>query len=690
MALQPIQLDTLDWQQMVTAIQTRIFPDSQGKWTLQAPVDPGVTMIELFAWLLDQRIYWMNQVPTSLSLAVLGLLGASPMPAQPAVTLLQISDSAIPPRLFPVALSGTLMQLGDLNPPVIFTLNDDLTILPVTGAGIGIFVDGIDYSNDLRQCRLVSLVPAGQNSAQIEVILPLSAAIPAAAVGHSFALMIDLETPAACYPQWSGGAVSDVPTPAILTWSYTSASTGAVTAFPPAQVEDGTAGLRRSGVLRLPLPADWKPEPQGLDPSITAYKIILQVASATFTYAPQLLRLKPNVVLARHIWNRTKNPVTQQWLPLPGNVISLPDVPSDSTIVEYLPIENTVQVQIKEQDGNPYPWTRVTDFTRSSPEDRVFVVNRMTSEISFGDGLTGRLPVVFSTTQVVGPKDVSDITVSYQAGGGAAGNVGEGSSWYAASANDGTPSPQFTGTNLAPGDGGAETETVAQATERCSAALKEKNRAVSQADYESLAVTTPGVAIQRAFAAVGYHPDFPHSTVPGAITVFVVPYAPRVQNDGDWASNVYVPAPVPDQGALQAVRTRLSQAKLIGGDEFVCPPMYRQIWLTLTIAVDSPLSTSIRHTIIASLQNFLDPLVGGSEGEGWPFGDPLRPSGLLRVAQGILGTQGNVQSVSVRIDSAKAAAEPCKDVTIQAHELVNLMHVDLITQRRTPQSGGLR
>jgi hypothetical protein len=651
MALQAIQLDTLNWQQMVTAIRTRIVPDSQGKWTLHAPVDPGVTMLELFAWLLDQRIYWMDQIPASLSLATLALLGESPKPAQAAVTVLQMLDAVIPPRPFPVAAKGTLMQLGDSNPPVIFTLNDDLTLLPVLG--IAISVDGIDRTNDLQQCRLVPFI------SQVEIVLSLSAKIPAAAAGQFFSLMIDLETPGAVFPQWTAEAVSGVSPPATLTWSYTSTSNAAITSFVAAQIDDGTEGLRRSGVVRLPLPADWQPEATG-----TEYKIVLQISNATFTYPPQLRRLKANVVLAQNAWPKTENPETDQWLPLSGNIISLANSP----------IENTVQVAVTEQDGKVYQWQPVSDLSLSGPTSRVFVVNRATSTISFGDGLTGRLPVT-------NPRDKSDIAVTYQAGGGTAGNVGEGSQFV---------STQFLATNLAPGDGGAESETIAAATARSTATLNERNRAISKSDYENLAQTTPGVAFVRAYAAVGYHPDFPSSTVPGAITVFVVPYAPRAQTDGDWASDVYDPAPVPDQGALEAAQAHLSAAKLIGGQLFVCPPVYRLVWLTVVIAVDSQLSTSLHQQIITGLHNFLDPLVGGDAGEGWLFGDPLRPSSLLRVAQGILGTAGDVLSAAVRIDSANATAEPCKDVTIQPHELVNLVHVDLSTQRRSVQSGGLR
>ena len=680
MALEPIQLDTLDWAQMVAAIRTRIVPDSQGLWTLHAPVDPGVTMLELFAWQLDQRIYWMDQVPASLGLANLALLGNGPMPAQAAVTVLQLSDSAVPPRPYPVASAGTLMQLGDSSPPLLFTLSDDLTVLPVSG--ITLIVEGVDRTDDLRQCRLVPLLPGGSNSAEIDIILYLGANLPAAVAGQFFSLTIDLETSPAILPEWTAGAVPGVPEPAQLTWWYTNTA-NTLTAFPAAQVSDGTGGLRRSGVLRLPLPADWQPEAPAVDPGTVAYKIQLQIENAAFTFPPQLRRLACNGVLAQHVWRRTKHPVTQAWLPLPGNVVSLPSVTSDSSMEEYPPIENTVAVQFKEQDGVVRPWTAVSDVSFSGPGDRVFMVNRARSQISFGDGLTGRLPVT-------SPNDVSDLTVSYQAGGGAAGNVGEGMSWEAVPATDAGAFPQFLATNLAPGTGGAETETPAAAMARSAAAFDQRNRAVSTTDYENLAQTTPGVGLRRAYAAVGYHPDFPCSIMPGAVTVFVVPYAPRAATDGAWASDVYDPAPLPDPGALQAAQARLSAAKLIGGEVFVRPPAFRQVWLTVTIAVDSPLAANVRQATLTSLQNFLDPLIGGADGEGWAFGDPLRPSALLRVAQTALARAGDVQSVAVRIDSAAAKAVSCNDVPIRPFELIHLVHVDLKTQRRAAQSGGLR
>jgi hypothetical protein len=681
MALEPIQLDTLNWDQVVTAIRTRIVPDSAGKWTLHAPVDPGITMIELFAWLLEQRIYWMSQVPDSLSFAALSLLGVAPQAAQAAVTVFQLSDAAPTPRPLPLATAGMLLQLQDSNPPLIFTTDDALAVLPVPSSdAIGITVDSVAHSLDLQQGRLVPLLAAGESSAQIGITLSLNAPVAAVQPGQSFSLMVELQTPADVFAEWTSRAVQGVAAPATLTWSYRSAPSGATVALPSASIHDGTAGLRRSGIVRLPLPSDWQAEQSS--GSTAAYTILLQIQDANFTTVPLLRRLIPNAVLGHHRWIRRKNPPTNAWLPLPGNVVLLANTSGDSDIEEYPPIEDSVQLEIREQGGQPQQWQRATTLSLSGPTDRVFLVDRSRSEISFGDGLTGHLPVI-------DPADTSALTVTYVAGGGAGGNNGEGQSWSAQPNKSSDPFPMFTAINRTPGDGGADAETIAMAQQRAGEAFNDRTRAVSKADYENLVITTPGVAFRRAYAAIGYHPDFPFMTVPGVVTIFAVPYAPRVQKDGDWAKATFVAAPKPDPGALQAAQARLTSGKLIGGDVIVLGPVYRPIWLGLTIAVSTPLAPSLREQIIAGLQTFLDPLVGGDDLRGWPFGDPLRPSALARVAQDIVGRAGDVQSVSILIDCA-TAVESCNDVAIRPHELVTLVHVDIRTQRRSAESGGLR
>ncbi|HEY9283481.1 MAG TPA: hypothetical protein VIP46_08510, partial [Pyrinomonadaceae bacterium] len=84
--LETVKLDDLTWGEMVAAVRRRVAAASAGQWTLHAPVDPGITLLELFAYLLEQRVYWMDQVPDSLVRGALSLLGERPRATQAAAT----------------------------------------------------------------------------------------------------------------------------------------------------------------------------------------------------------------------------------------------------------------------------------------------------------------------------------------------------------------------------------------------------------------------------------------------------------------------------------------------------------------------------------------------------------------------------------------------------------------------------
>ena len=100
-----------------------------------------------------------------------------------------------------------------------------------------------------------------------------------------------------------------------------------------------------------------------------------------------------------------------------------------------------------------------------------------------------------------------------------------------------------------PAAGGADAETIAQARARAGAALDEVDRAVTPADHETIAQQAPGVAVARAHAAVGDHPGYPCTLVPGAVSVYVVPAAPR--GDADWDQPDFVRGPPARSGTAQ-------------------------------------------------------------------------------------------------------------------------------------------
>jgi hypothetical protein len=200
---------------------------------------------------------------------------------------------------------------------------------------------------------------------------------------------------------------------------------------------------------------------------------------------------------------------------------------------------------------------------------------------------------------------------------------------------------------------------------------------------------TPGVAFIRAHAALGHHPLHPCRVVPGAITVYVVPEAPRRASPNDDHDYPFVAAPLPDEGALQAARAQAEKARLIGNEVFVEPAQYRCVSLALELLGDPANPNELSDRIRAALEKFLDPLRGGSQHEGWPFGEPLRPSVLLSEAQRAAGPDAIVTSVAIGLDCNKPT-ENCKDVEIEPHQLVVMQDAVVHLHPEASSQGGLR
>ena len=80
-------LDTRDWADLVQEGQALI-PRYAPSWTDHNVHDPGITLIELFAWLVEQDIYRVNRIPDRHRLKFLALIGFSPQGPRPARTML--------------------------------------------------------------------------------------------------------------------------------------------------------------------------------------------------------------------------------------------------------------------------------------------------------------------------------------------------------------------------------------------------------------------------------------------------------------------------------------------------------------------------------------------------------------------------------------------------------------------------
>lgn len=621
-----VPIDTLTFEDLLRIGLEDLPGSSQGRWTLHGAVDPGVSILEVFAWQFEQRLFMAEQLTEPIVLAGLRLLGLDdPAPAVAAVTVLALRWGGSPAHL----PAGTVFGLDDDAAGRRFALDEELWVQPVDGAR----VDG----------RLLTGGDA------LELMLTGDAATSG---GGSLTLLVELARVPGVAPAWRPAAV-DAPVPADLRWE----AVGPDGSVAEVAVQDGTGALRRSGILRVPWPDVWD------RPGAETRRLRAVATTASYTEPVRVLAVHANVAVARHRVAETADVSAQLagFLPLPAQVLRL-----DGTAGLLCDGDGDVVLSVTERDGARHHWRSVRTWVGSGPADRVFVVDRRRGRLCFGDGRRGR---------VLRPASNPEATAAFALGAGAAGNFGPSRTW---SQQDGAA----LAVNPVAADDGAEPEGMEAARQRAADALTAVDRAVTARDAAALAESAAGVGIARAHVTPGLHPGFPCDRVPGALSVTVVPYADRDAEPSAWTA-----AHQPDAGALEAVRQRLEAARLVGQELFVLAPVYRRVSVHVSVAATAEPGAG-RGRIEAALSRYLDPLTGGSEGGGWPFGAPVRPSALAGVVQDALGPEATVTRLAVALDDG--APSDCADLAIGERELVRLGSASVAWVTASPSGGGLR
>ena len=226
-------------------------------------------------------------------------------------------------------------------------------------------------------------------------------------------------------------------------------------------------------------------------------------------------------------------------------------------------------------------WTQVQDFFGSSPEATVYTLDATTGEITFGDNHYGAIPLA-------NPNSPTNITATtYRYGGGSAGNIAANSQLSVVSYVASVASV----TNPVAASGGSDQEPLSDAIMRAGADIRSTNRAVTADDFSGLALETPGALVARAQALPLTNPNFMGITVPGAVTVIVVPQ--RQVDDEPALQTSQTGPPIPNQTTLQAVCAWLDQHRLVTTELFVIGPTYH----TLTFAITLYCSANYRFGI---------------------------------------------------------------------------------------------
>jgi hypothetical protein len=125
----PLQLPTLDdrnFEQLLLEAQARI-PGYTPEWTNHGiESDPGITIVELFAFLTESFLYRLNRFPERNRLKFLQLLGIPLQPAAAADGIIVIHNERGPVQALPLD-SGVVVAAGNVN----FLTRDGVNVLPL-------------------------------------------------------------------------------------------------------------------------------------------------------------------------------------------------------------------------------------------------------------------------------------------------------------------------------------------------------------------------------------------------------------------------------------------------------------------------------------------------------------------------------------------------------------------------------
>jgi predicted phage baseplate assembly protein len=211
---------------------------------------------------------------------------------------------------------------------------------------------------------------------------------------------------------------------------------------------------------------------------------------------------------------------------------------------------------------------------------------------------------------------------SYAVGGGRRGNVSKGAIRTLKSSIPFVASVE----NRRPAVGGVDGETLEAAKARGPILLRTRSRAVTAEDFEQLArEAAPEMARVRCIPART-------DAEAGSVRVLVVPAAQIVHGQ------VRFEDLVPPTTSLEAIREHLDRARLIGTRVTIEPPLYRGVTVVAMLRARPRADVDrIRSDALERLSSYLNPLVGGPDGTGWPWGRPVQSGDAFAVLQGVPG-----------------------------------------------------
>jgi len=576
------------------------------KWTDHNVHDPGITFMELFAWLSEMQLYSLDFVSDAHLLKYLALLGIKPEPACPAKVHLQLTPTFPQCKTIP---KSSLFQTGSSGTDFTFETVEEIEVIPLQIKKIICYsgyqyIDMTEFNEHPKtyyhpfgeyplkgDAFYIGLAVEGDRSnitgKQIRLaVYPYETDLPAVGKGlpgeeESLAgIGVDmLESPAgqAVWEYWNNNRWISLDITASDGAASLFSARGFLSFCSPADLVKG---------IPPEFPASWSETGNPGWKDVNQLWVRCRLLDASFDITPRLDRILLNVVTA--VEGRTYS-LAETGSGLPCQVVK----------TEMYPViagSETVTV-----DGAA--WKAAADFDASGPGDCHYVLNPAKGEIYFGNGVNGAVP-----------QSDKIISIVYRSGSGQEGNIDAGMVSESGAAGVAV-------TNPFPAYGGRDEETIDNAFIRFKKDLAIPYTAVTAEDYEYIVKQTPGLRAARVVAL----PRSSNGENENETIIIAIPYS-------------FAKCPVPSLRFKRAVCRYLDMHRLITTSIKVCDPEYIGISVSVKVKIKPGFEpVQMKDRIKGALDDFLAPLdLDGGSG-GWPFGRAVYRSEVNEVMEGAAG-----------------------------------------------------
>ena len=601
MTLPAPNLDDRGFQDLVDEAK-RLVQLRNPEWTDHNVSDPGVTLIETFAYLTDQLIYRLNRVPELHYIKFLDLLGESMIPPAAAVTPIEFHLS-VPQAQDIMIPRGTMVSTARTasERPITFSTSEDLNIVTTQAEHVltKTVDDPINNHDDARavgvEFPVFSTVPVPGDAMYIGLSQPAS---------HCFVRITIVQD-----AQMEGIGIDPLRPPlAVEAWN------GENWAMAPV-LSDETGGLNRRGALEVFISAH-APSIMG---GITASWLRIRVTEVhgdqpAYSRTPEILGVQVETTGGLVAGAHSE--------PIENDVIGpCSGTPGDRMFVSNAPLvsgQGDLVIEVSTSQGWE-TWHRVESFADSGPLDRHFHLDDVSGELRFGPLI--RLADGGVRSYGATPETGAMVRIPrYLTGGGISGNVDAHTLSVLRS------SIPFVSRvdNPHAATGGMDAETLDDVKERAAITVRTQMRAVTARDYELLTqLAAPSIARVACL-------DAAELDRPGHVLIQVVPRVPLDVSDFELLQ--------PREETLRQIRDYLDARRPLGSVLHIEPPKYLGASVAARIALEPGAQ---RAKVIAeadqALRLYMHPTAGGYAGTGWPFGRPLLLGDVHAVLQRVPG-----------------------------------------------------